>query len=221
MWSKHNLLNAPAAPAVTWSTTNLAPHVILSGSNLTATGGVGLNSGEAVQGRCDTAISASKIYAEFTINQQDNDGYVGIVIANASESFSGDVTLDANEVVILHGGCWTNYNTYFGPFGANFGFGTGSVLQIAVDPINLNFWVNFNNTFGWNGDVIANQNPATNTGGYGLNSGTGSSLCALGTGPYYFGYSVAYDGTLYSGLTANFKTSTFLYTPPAGFVGFN
>lgn len=202
--------------SVTWSATNLSPLAVLSGGALTATAGVGSTSAETSTGRCDTAISASKICAEFTINLQDLDGYVGFIIANATEDFTTGPIIDGNEVVILHNGSWTSYNTYFGPFGANFGFTTGSIVQLALDAVNGNYWVNVNNT-GWNGDVIANQNPATNTGGYGLNSGTGGSLCTLGTGPYYLGFSVAYDGTNYSSITANFGATPYSYTPPAGF----
>jgi hypothetical protein len=199
--------------AITWSAAHHGSETVLSNGALTATMGGSAASGDRSSGICDTAISG-KIYCEYTIVQSTTNCGPGIV--NASEVIANAAIFgDANGVSYLQGGgVWTNYNTYFGPFTTIGTFTTGSVVSLAVDTINGNFWLRVNGG-SWNAGGGAN--PATNTGGYGLNSGTGGSFCTLGTGPYYAAYTVEYDGTNYSSITANFGATSYAYTAPAGF----
>lgn len=84
----------------------------------------------------------------------------------------------------------------------------GGVVDIAFDLINMKAWARFNGG-NWNNDVIANQNPATNTGGY--------SISGI-TGPFYAGGSAVGVGDT---ITANFGEQSFTYALPSGFTAWD
>lgn len=81
---------------------------------------------------------------------------------------------------------------------------TGSLLSRAVDLVNKKVWFRVG-AGGWNNDVLANQNPATNTGGI--------SIASLTTGPYYPGASMAAYASQFS---VNFGAKP-LTAVPSGF----
>ena len=81
---------------------------------------------------------------------------------------------------------WKNGNVYLDGSHANISHVTGSaadVIAFAFDFNHRKFWVNNLTTgSGWNGDVIAKQNPTIGTGGY--------SVETLAPGPYFIMISV-------------------------------
>lgn len=209
------ILQLTSGSASVWSTIN-KDTAILSNGNLTATAASAFSAG-----RCDTQITTAKTYVEVgIIGETTNNTALGIVNGSWSPAGGNNVYSDANGVAFLGGGgIWTNVNVFFGPFANIGGFGLGpATVSLAFNPISGLFWYNTNVGSGWNGDVIANQNPATGVGGFGINSGTGGSVCALGTGPYFLAYDVNFDGTNHGSITL-FPGPTFAFIPPAGFSG--
>jgi hypothetical protein len=101
-----------------------------------------------------------------------------IGIANANESLGNWVGESQNSV----GWWWStgqiyqnNATTTTIETGAP---GTADVMAFALDLTHSKLWIkNLSSGSGWNNDIIGNQNPATNTGGY--------SFSGLNAGPYF------------------------------------
>jgi len=144
------------------STTNKNSHCVLSGNNLIVTANSGGTAGGT--GQADTGVTAGqKRYWEVKVTGvASGTSGIGVGIADSGETFSDGnyLGLTTHEVGYYPNG-WIGYNgSWYGPLGA---WGLNDVLCFAVDSGNK-WWVRVNGG-GWNNDVIANQNPATNTGG--------------------------------------------------------
>lgn len=143
---------------VTWNPLDKSPDIALSNFNLTMTPtdadyhGVRATSGKA----------AGKWYVEYTHASSSDSLIVGV--ATASYSLEGDIGSDASGF------------GYFPEFGDIFHNGAspetvsttadGTRIMMALDMGNLKIW------FGSAGTWFSSDNPATNTGGYTIPSGT-------------------------------------------------
>ncbi len=122
-------------------------------------------------------------YSETTVVNDAGNPQIGL--ANSSNSFSvawadtGAVTVNGSTVTTI----------------AN--FTTGSLLSMVVDFTHLKAWFRVG-AGGWNNDILANQNPATNTGGI--------SIAAISGGPFY---PLAYVGGFGTTLTYNFGATAW------------
>jgi hypothetical protein len=184
----------------TWNPSDLTS-VSLTGGNLTVTSSA---SDGGVRGTISQ--TTGKYYFEGTYTTVAASSTFGV--ASAVMGLTQANCLHAAGIQTLGGGIVAGNNSL------NSGIGTitaGMVICVAIDLGNNTFWIRENNG-NWNGSGTAN--PATNTGGYSLN--TGSSIPS-GTAVYPF-FSSNTPGTA---LVANFGASSFAYTPPSGFVGFS
>lgn len=192
---------AGALPPTTWDPANTSS-VTLSGGNLVATANPG-NGGT----RSARSISGSKKAYWETITTVDFGSpsgryYMGVV---NSTFVLGSPMVNVNNAA---------YSRTGGPPSALAGFNSVNVLVVgwaqgdnlgmAVDFGNSNIWFRTNGG-NWNNDVLANQNPATNTGGISI-SGIGSPVWVAWTG----------QDNLDS-VTAQFSSSSWTYAAPAGF----
>ena len=148
---------------------------------------------------------SGKLYFEVTVTTLGANALVGI--ADASAALGNYVGSDTHGVGWLETGqVFNNGNAAFGS--AN-NWSAGHVLGVAVDIGNLKIWFWDSVANHWNGDILANQNPATNTGGI--------SFSALVGTPVYPAMSVNGGVSSQDVLTANFGGSAFTQTVPAGF----
>lgn len=193
---------------MTWDVTAKNAHVILSNGNLTATA-----DGTSFTNFLGRTIDASPIgatnkrYWEIHVDASNAAGTTGIGVANST--FIGDAFL----------GQTANGMAYQPPGGVEYNgssaatlasFTIGDVICVAVDYGAAKIWFRKNGG-NWNNDILANQNPATNTGGINI------SLMVAGSVSIYAAYELQTQETS-DQQTANFG-STFLFTPPAGFTG--
>lgn len=188
---------------VTWSPTLKSAHVTLSNGSLTATtdGSGGLNFTGGIVVPAGAIAAAAKFVWDTTITT--TGGNLGIV--NGSWPFTDSIFLgnDLNGIGNYGvSGVFLN-NTLVTTLA---GMNPGDIVQTACIGGSLIWWRV--NGGGWNNDILANQNPATATGGI--------SIAALGT-PVYPAYNV--QGAA-GAVTANFGPS-LSQTPPAGFSLFN
>jgi hypothetical protein len=89
----------------------------------------------------------------------------------------------------------------------------GATVGVAVDFVNQKVWFT-KDGLTWNDDILANQNPATNTGGAPLTNQIFAPSGVYSTVYPAFGNGDA-SGT---SMTANFGASPFAFALPAGFV---
>jgi hypothetical protein len=177
---------------ITWDPAHIG-NLTLSNGNLTFTPNT--NNFESVRG------TASHLTGKF---------YFESAVTFAGQTFVG---IGNSSTVLLDafpnpGTLWANAGTIF-QNGGNSGttiqtFASGNILSIAADLDNSKLWFRTNGG-NWNNDVLLNQNPATNTGGF--------AFSITGGGPYFpLGcLSVASDTA-----TANFGP-TYTFAVPAGF----
>lgn len=200
--------------ATTWDPSHTNAHIILSNGNLTATNDSTINTN--FSGRTAAVISAAaKIYWEMHVDQ-DNASSIGGGLALLSETFADNVWIGSDTVSV---GCYTDGNCYSNGSIVSGGGGicactTGATMCFAVIG-GSKLWVRVNGG-NWNNDVIANQNPATNTGGV--------SISALGfTGDTYPAMNTLnIDGVQPVGkLTGNFGATALAFTAPSGFSTFD
>ena len=84
---------------------------------------------------------------------------------------------------------------------------SGNILAFAFDFTHSKAWMkNVSKGTGWNNDILANQNPATNTGG--------QSFPGIGSGPYYIIFELY---QISDSFWLNTGQMTYAGTPPAGF----
>jgi hypothetical protein len=183
---------------------NAAPTLSLSNSNLTITA----NSapGNGANARTATSHTTGLFYDEVTIvaviNANDN---LGIGVTNSSEpntNFLGETT---NSACLYTKGDWFTNNGTLQAIPA-LAFTTGDVICRAVDLVHNKIWFNKNgNTSLWNGDILANQNPATNTGGL--------SISAVAASAVFLAIEQDSSGQI---TKTNFGTLPWLFVPPVG-----
>jgi hypothetical protein len=183
-------------PATTFAT--------LSNGNLTAFDSVNGN----LNARSTTSHSSGLIYFETTVKTAANSSSA-VGIGNGSLGHSSFVYpgRDLNGIgyladgtVRINAATITTLATYT----------SGSIIGIAVDLTHNKIWFGLisGSTISWNNDVLANQNPATNTGGI--------SLSTLNAGPYFAVVSPAAFGDT---MIANFGGSAYTNATllPSGF----
>lgn len=189
---------------VTWSPTLKSANVTLSNSNLTATtdGSGGLNFTGGIVVPAGAIAAAAKFVWDFTITA--TGGNPGLI--NGSWAFidSQYLGIDGNSIANFGISPGVVYNN--ATLTTLAAMNPGDIVQTACIGGSLIWWRV--NGGGWNNDILANQNPATATGGI--------SIAALGT-PVYPAYNV---GGAAGAVTANFGPS-LSQTPPAGFSLFN
>jgi hypothetical protein len=190
----------------------IPPGITLSNANLTATSTVtGWQSARGTAGH-----QAGKFYAEATINTLA--GAVGFGICNASQLNNKQLGTDTNGMMIFTEADGQIAGIFYNGGNAQT-IGTtpkqGDVVGIAIDLNAKLGWFYNPQTQQWNGDVIANQNPATGLGGLPL-----AAIAVPGgaAGLVYLGVSL--DANT-DAVTINAGATNFVHTAPTGFNKWN
>jgi len=156
-----NVAVAAGSVAETWNPSQINSNCVLSNGNLTATfGGVAqtYSAGFGTRG-----VTTGKYYWETTL--------VGSSIATLNASVGIGNTLSstatwlgnlADSVGYYSGAIWNNNAAQL----TLAAYASGAVICHALDLVNKKYWVRVGVAGNWNNDVIATQNPATNTGGF-------------------------------------------------------
>lgn len=188
--------NTWTAPAyLTWSPIDIAPNVVLSGGNLTATTNTGSQGGV----RCMNGYSTGKYYFEMSFSSGSSSSDV-LGLALASSSIQINLTSGTVEIT-TNGGIFYN--------GANMGITVAGVsatvkIGVAVDFGAKLVWFRASPSGAWNAGGSAN--PATGVGG--------QDITAILTGPLYPFWVAVQSG---DSVTANFGASAFTGAVPSGF----
>jgi hypothetical protein len=207
------VVNAVQGAAGTSFNANAAPsQLTLSNSNLTLTG-------TATGWYDDTAnigLTSGKGYFEVTANTLAHGAAIGI--ANSTEALTAEIGSDTNGIALVNnitaGTKGIYYNGAYVKTSAT-GFAQGSTVGVAVDMTNKLIWF-YNPTTGkWNEDVIANQNPATGTGGISI-----ATIMTSGSNTVDVYPAAGVDASGES-LTLNGGASTFVNAIPSGFSSWN
>lgn len=172
-------------------------NITFSNSNLTITSSSGL-----VHARSCIQLpgSPSLVYCSFTASVT---GANGLGITNTTLPAAGTTLgADTNAVIYRSDGTVFTNNATATTLAS---YTAGDVIDMAIDQNHSKIWWRKNGG-NWNNDVIGNQNPATNTGGY-TYSVTGTLL-----------FVAAQISATSGAWIANFGGSTFTYAAPAGFV---
>lgn len=174
-----------------WNTNDHTNDIVLSGSDLIATGGASADNNDFV--RSTDFHASGKYFVEITVNNITNYNAVGIVSGDfVTFTGSGGSYWLKNGVVL---------DAYLGYMGAGAAaFSAGNVLDIAIDATAGLIWYR-NGGGNWNNSGTAN--PATGVGGI-----------TVTVGPNL--YVVAILGASSSD-TINTGTSAFTYPVPSGF----
>jgi hypothetical protein len=205
VYALSNPLPFPGATA--WNASDKTATITLSNSNLTAQ----CNTATAEPQARSVAVRANgQVYVEFTVTARTNaagtDYAIGIasVAEHALTSYLGQ---DVKSVGFYPQGATSKI--YTGASATNFTtfpFAVGDVGALAIDFTGKLWARNVTQNSGWNNDVIANQNPATGTGGYSWTpSGSPFAICC--------NLEVLNDQ-----ITINTGGSSYVGTPPAGYV---
>lgn len=172
--------------------------VTLSNGNLTATGNGGANFSAAV---ATIYKSTGKFYFEMTssaggvaIGLGIQNASAGVNVAYPGSDSNGIGWINDGRVLVNNSSIVSNIATW----------AAGNTMGSAVDLSNSKIWFRIGSL--WNNDVLANQNPATNTGGI--------SLSTVIAGPYTPAISVVANG---DAMTANFGNTAYAQTAPVGF----
>lgn len=191
-----------SSPATTWDPSNKTGSTNLTGGNLVATmatdfvhdagvRAVGSISGSKKAYWEIVATSTGGASSNFQVGIANSSWTVGTTMVNvATAAFIRQDTPAA-----LAGYNGTNVNVG--------GFVQGDNVGIAVDMGAGLIWFRTNGG-NWNNDILANQNPATGTGGI--------SIAGIGTS-----YPAWHDVDNLSSITAIFSSASWSFTAPAGF----
>jgi hypothetical protein len=150
------------------------------------------------------SASSGKYYWETTVV---GDGGGNLIVGATSPSFSYNggnyvgrdtfsLGYDRDNRVLYNNGTIATLVTYT----------AGDIIGVALDITNSKIWFRKNGG-DWNNDVIGNQNPATNTGGYDI-----STLTADGAVRAAISLHIDADQ-----VTTNFGATAFSQTAPSGF----
>jgi hypothetical protein len=170
-------------------------------SGLTCTGGGG-GTGNYVSAMCGQKLAANqKIYFEIIVVSLNNGG---IGVGNPNESIGNYLGADTNGINLYFPSGWA----YNGSVASTLLTvpNAGDIVSFAIDGIDSLIWARINGG-NWNGDVIANQNPATVTGGFSCVGIFGAKYMLIGMSSN----NTSESYTLIPGASA------FSYTPPLGF----
>lgn len=143
----------------TWNPSDKSANMTLSGGNLIATAAA-----DNVGVRSVASVAASqKVYFEHVLTSVGPDQPVGF--AKTSSTLGGipgletGLSFGVNKPGFYYDQASADHNTSI-----TASWATGDNIGVAYDSVNNKFWARINGG-NWNSDVIANQNPATNTGG--------------------------------------------------------
>lgn len=187
----------------TWNPSDKSSTLALSNGNLTATGATGGGTGRAI-----ASLSSGKYYWELIIVTNASGISVGVGLANTSWTVDATYLGGNNDSICRYvdtasGVTWDIGGGGAGATQANISSGR---ICIAVDIDNKLIWTR-NNNDGWYGSNTGDPAAGTN----------GQSFSALGSAPFYPAFNL--DTSDVS--TAAFLPSSWLYSPPSGFVGIN
>lgn len=189
--------------AVIWSSTNKCSVVSISGGGLIATGDT-VNQTEV--GRTDTFISGSqKVHWEVIFTNNTINGGPGFANVSFDATLAGPfMGGDVNSTCYYGNGQYFAGGSQIATLAA---FVSGDVLAIEVDFALGKAWF-ANGAGGWNNDILANQNPATGTGGIALT--VSGSLAPT--------YQLAENAGTPGVATARFLAASFTRAISSGFV---
>lgn len=193
----------------TWNPADKSPDLTLSNSNLTATLTVGAPTDENV--RSIASLTSGKIYWEIICTNTVLSGSFFTGVSSAAFVLSGLLGATASSCAYASNGFYTGRDDANQPLPGNLtvlpAYTTADVVCIAFDVNNKKIWFRKNGG-NWNNDVIANQNPANNIGGFDM-SGIAD--------PYFADLDV--ERNTEAG-TAVFSSTAWSFTAPAGFSQF-
>jgi hypothetical protein len=204
MYANHAATRVPAGGATAIFDPAQKFQINLTNGNLTATNSVG--AGQFGNARGTTSKSTGKFYLEWTV-VIDAGNQVGIGFSDTTQSFAsgffnGGVAHSIGLTITSSVARW-QFNSGSGIIIAPGGAATNDVIGVAVDVGAGLLWGRIG-AGNWNNDILANQNPATGTGGV-----------AIGlTGAVFFSCDVesnTVNGTLNTG------GSAYANSAPSGF----
>ena len=214
------LIATPALAACTLDPANIGANIALSGTNLTWTssstsGTSGAATGNAgYLGGSGSTNFSYLLYMEETVVATSGGHGAGFGISTTSPNLANVLGsgVGANIGIGLYADGTVIYNN--AGDGTLFSVTNGTVVGVAVDFFHQKIWWRGpNNTTPWNNDILANQNPATNTGGIVATSGA-----PFGSSGAYSTVVPAFGNSGTSGNSATFNfTGPFTYAVPAGF----
>jgi hypothetical protein len=207
VWNGSLLKNvAVAAGSVTetWNPSQINSNCVLSNGNLTATfGGVAqtYSAGFGTRG-----VTTGKFYWETTLvgtSIASTDASVGI--GNTSSSTATWLGNLADTVGYYSGAIWNNNAAQL----TLATYTSGAVICHALDLVNKKYWVRVGVAGNWNNDAIANQNPATNTGGFAIPA-------AVTAQPVVPAFNL-FSNTMPDSVVGAFAQSSWAAAAPSGF----
>lgn len=182
------MVASAATVPVTWNPLDQSENVTLSNLNMTMTGEVGGSAGA----RATVGNSTGKWYAEFIHSSPDDN--VSIGIATASWNLNSNPWLDTTSFVYVP---QLGYIFNSGLVDSTDLTADGTRIMMALDVPNLKIW------FGSAGTWFDSGDPAANSGGYTIPSGTWFPMASVAeTGDY---------------VTAYFSTASQSHGAPSGF----
>lgn len=192
-----------------WNVADKDASITLSGSPLltaTATSAAFWNGVRAVD-----SASSGKFFWEYTFNTSPGSDAFIVGFANSTAAVSSSIigndnngfSYDAGSAQIRLNGVITSIQSAV----------IADTASIAVDFTAQKFWLSVvsfigSSIGGWNNDILANQNPATGTGGI--------SFATMAAGPYFAAASMIL--TVATNMTANFGQSTYVRVAAGGSV---
>jgi hypothetical protein len=188
----------------TWDPATVAS-VTLSGGNLVATNTGTTSANQGARVAASDGQTTGKYYFEVTGNSVTSAGVNNGVGIGTTASTYTNLGNSATTGVIGYrtGSIWANGSNS----GATSGtiFLNGEIFCVAVDLVNRRIWFRKGASGNWNNN--SSNNPATNTGGVTIPSGTMVPVCLFGGS----------GGTSGSVMTANFGATAFTGAVPSGF----
>ena len=189
-----------------WNTGQTAASIALSGGNLTATATQTSTLLSAFA--LESAAASSLLYWELVITfatASDNGAGIGITT-------SADTTWIGQDTTTIG---WYGTGSVFnaGSMVATWAtYTSGARLGFAMDLTHNKLWgrVGAGN---WNNDILANQNPATNTGGFAIPSGVTAGSIVPGL--------TVFDATTPDKVIGAFASGSWVGAAPSGFSAFD
>ncbi|WP_109150419.1 SPRY domain-containing protein [Azospirillum sp. TSO5] len=192
-WEVANLATPAAASQATWNPSLAGPSIVLSGGNLTATGGASTSAALATIG-----ASTGKRYCEIYVQSVATANDYRIGLATSATALSGYLGNDTvSWAYVASGGKVTNGTGV--AYGA--AYTAGDTVGILWDADAGKIWMTKNNVVQGGGDPLAGTNP--------MYSGISGTL--------YPAISLVGSGSV--GI-ARFSLTSLVYSPPTGYTTF-
>lgn len=197
---------------------NVSANISVTNGNLTWTSTSGTNAlGRGTLGYlAGTGVTNAsyKLYFEMFADSALGGGdFWGVGIDAGSDSVVGYLGQTSAGVGLYIAGSVATNNATAATY---FTYTTSNTVGIAVDFFNQKVWWTKNGTT-WNNDIIANQNPATNTGGF--TAFTSPGVFGGGGNPYATVYP-AFGSLTRTGNSGTFNggATAFAFSRPSGFI---